>query len=297
MGIRFKTVIIIGILGMLSVGGIGYLNYSFSKKAAISEAKSKSQLLLNYVHSTRKYLKNVQRPLVKELIEKDRFYPELMSGFVVARGTFDIFKKDLPNYRFKQATLDPLHMENKADEDEIVLINEFRVSPTINQKEGTITKSGEQLYYIAQPIRIEDKKCLICHGDPGDAPKDQVEIYGTTNGYYWNMGDTVAAFMVYVPVQEALDAALRSTTQIVMLGGGFLAIVLVSIWLLLDRKVVAPIISLSRRTNEISLGKNLDKSIAANSKDEIGILSEAIDRLRESINVALKRSSKGRNRP
>lgn len=289
MGIRSKTLLIIGILGAISVGAIGYISYSSSKESAIKEAKSKSQLILNYVHSTRKYLKNVQRPLVMDLVEKDRFYPELMSGFVVARGTYDIFRKDLPNYQFKQATLDPLHPDNKAEESEIVLINEFRVKPSLKQKEGILEKNGEPYFYIAQPIRIEDKKCLTCHGHPEDAPKDQIEIYGKTNGYFWNMGDTVAAFMVYIPIQEALKSALESSSKLMLLSGGSLVMVLLTIGFVLDRKVVSPIVSLSHRANEISLGKDLDKAIKSRSGDEIGQLSEAIERLRESINIVFKR--------
>jgi protein-histidine pros-kinase len=163
MGIRGKTIFLIGIMGLLSIGMMGYFSYRFSKDIAIDEAKSKSQLVLNYVHSTRKYLKNVQRPLVMELIEQDRFYPELMSGFVVARGTYDIFKTQLPGYRFKQATIDPLFPGNQADSNETALIQTFHDTPAIKQHEGTVEKDGELFYYIAEPIRVDNEKCLKCH--------------------------------------------------------------------------------------------------------------------------------------
>lgn len=292
MGIRLKALIIIGVLSLIAITAMGFVSYRFSMENAMTEAKTKSMIVLNYVHSTRKYLKNTQRPLVMELIEEDRFYPELMSGFVVARGTYELFQSQLPEYRFKQATLDPLLPKNKADADEVRIIETFRGDPSLTVQDGTIEKDGEDYFYMAQPIKIDNQKCLNCHGDPAKAPKDQVEIYGTSNGYNWKMDDTVAAFVVYVPIRQALDAALKSTQNLVMIGGGCILFALVVVWFFLDRSIVSPILRLSQRAEDISLGKNIGKKVEAGSAVEISRLANAIDRLRISILVILKRKRK-----
>lgn len=283
MGIRMRSILVMGILGFLAIAVIGITSYKLSVRNALDEAKAKSNIILNYAMATKAYMKKVQRPLVKELIENDRFYPELMSGFVTARGTFELFKKSSPDYTFKQATLDPLNATNRADQEEVKLINSFAKNPTLKSSEGRIVKNGAEVFYFAQPIKVNSARCLTCHGDPYDAPKDQVEIYGTETGYNWKLDDTVAAFVVYIPTEAAIATAKKLSLTLVMIGAGGIFLILLILWFFLDRSVVLPIVQLAQRTESFSLGENLDEPILGKSKDEIGTLAHAIERLRISL--------------
>lgn len=60
--------------------------------------------------------------------------------------------------------------------------------------------------------------------------------------------------------------------------------------------IIRPVAMLERRATEISLGKNLDHSIVAMSEDEIGSLARAIERLRISVALMLRRFSKKEER-
>jgi HAMP domain-containing protein len=277
-----------GILGLLAIAVIGITSYKLSVKNAMDEAKIKSNIILNYAMATKDYMSQVQKPLVQELIEKDRFYPELMSGFVSARGTFEIFKKSFPGYTFKQATLDPLNPSSKADQNEIEFIKTFDQNPTLKSSEGQITKNGADFFYFAQPVKINSKGCLKCHGDPYDAPKDQIEIYGTETGYNWKMDDTVAAFVVYIPTADAIAAAKKLSFTLILVGAAGIIVILLILWFFLDRSVVLPITKLSQRTDSFSLGEDLDEPITGKSNDEIGTLAQAIERLRISLVKLLK---------
>ena len=283
MGIRMRSILIMGILGLLAITAIGVTSYQLSVKNALNEAKNKSRIILNYAMATKQYMKKVQRPLVKELIEEDRFYPELMSGFVAARGTFELFKQSSPDYTFKQATIDPLNPSNRADTEELKFIDYFSKNPGAKSSEGVITKNGTDLFYFAQPIKVNSSGCLNCHGDPYDAPKDQVEIYGTETGYNWNLNDTVAAFIVYIPTAEAIAAAKTLSLTMMAIGAGGIFLVLLILWFFLDRSIVVPIVDLARRTEDFSLGENLNAPITNKSKDEIGTLAHSIERLRISL--------------
>ncbi|HIJ90676.1 MAG: DUF3365 domain-containing protein [Desulfobulbaceae bacterium] len=289
MGIRSRFIIIMGIIFGLATMGIGTASYLFSKRNAMQEAKSKGELIFNYILATRDFYTEKQRPLIMEVFEKDRFYPELMSGFVLTRGTFDIFKKNLTGYEFKQATIDPLYPPNKADEWETKLIAMFAAQPELKTHEGTMQRNGETFFYLAKPIKVAGKDCLRCHGDANDAPKDQVEIYGSTNGYNWKDGATVATYVVYVSVEEALANARKSAITLYLIGTGFLLVALIGIWLFMDRFVVNPIVRLSVKAEEISLGKNMEESFSIKQNDEIGALAIAIERLRMSMVRILKR--------
>jgi len=211
-----------------------------------------------------------------------------MSGFVSARGTFELFQKSYPGYVFKQATLDPLNESNKANAEEQAIISDFKKNPALKSTEGRVVKNGEDVFFFAQPIRVDSKSCLRCHGNPNDAPKDQIEIYGSETGYNWEKDDTVAAFVIYIPTAAAIQAAKKLSLTLVGIGAGGIILILLVIWFFLDRSVVSPIVHLAERTESFSLGEDLENPIEANSKDEIGALAHAIERLRISLVKLLK---------
>lgn len=283
MGIRPRIIMIMGIFSLIATLIIGAASYKLTERNAIVEAKKKGQLLFHYILAYRQYFQTQQRALVMELVDENRFYPELMSGFVVTRGIWDVFKEENKGYDFKQATLDPLYQPNKADSDEIKMIDAFRQSPDLQMLEGVIDKSGEKFFYLAYPIKIDSRDCLRCHGDPADAPRDQVEIYGTENGYRWQFGDTVSAYVIYVSIQEALASAKQMAGMLFLVGIGCFFLALLAMAVFLDRSVIQPIEYLSGRIAEISQGKNLQEGFRPEGDDEIGILARGIEHLRQSM--------------
>ncbi len=291
MGIRSKFVTIITVLSLLATLAIGYTSYMLSRQSAIAEAKSKGEIIFNYIEASSKFFSKYQYPLIMEQItDKDRFFPELMSKFVVNRMEYEIFQETLEGYQFKQATLDPLWPDNKADQDEKKVIAYFKANPDATVQEGVMGKGGDNFFYTAKPIKINKGFCLTCHGDPADAPEDQRDIYGTENGYNWEMNDTVGTSIVYISISKAMDDAKQSALKIFLVGIGCLLVTIVCIWVFLDRSVVSPIIRLSGSAKDISIGKNLCDSIHTESNDEIGTLANSIDRMRISVNKLLKRT-------
>jgi hypothetical protein len=288
MGIRARFVLIMGFLGVFAIVVIGYASYQFSVKSALDEAKSKGEIIFSYIVSANKFFTDNQRPLIMELVEKDRFYPELMSTFNITREIYENFSKKLPGYNFKMATLNPLQPANKADKDEILLISELDRTQSLARKEGSITKGGVEYYYLAEPVKVETS-CLLCHGDPQQAPKDLVDIYGTDHGYQWEVGKVSSALIVYIPTKQAMKTAWENASMLFGIGTGCLLIALLGTWIFLDRSVVTPIVLLSNRTVDISLGKNIEEGIVSKSKDEVGSLAQAIERLRVSIVKMLRR--------
>ncbi len=116
-----------------------------------------------------------------------------------------------------------------------------------------------------------------------------ITVYGTENGYNWQVGKTVAAYITYVPIQKAIEAARKSA--LTLLGYGLVGITLLSlvIWFSLEKYLVQPITRLEERATEISLGKNLDAKIVMTSNDEIGTLGQAIERMRISVTKLMER--------
>ncbi len=291
MSIRIRFIILIGILSLLATVGIGVASYKFSVDNALSEAKSKGHLVFDYMQASRFFFKNQQRPLIMEHVGRGEFIPELMSGFSLTRGVWDEFQKKNKDYLFKQATIDPLHPDNKADKFDMVIIDKFRKNKDMKRSEGVIDKNGVSFFYYAEPIKVKSN-CLRCHGDPADAPKAVTEKYGTKNGYHWKADTIAAAYVIYVPMQYALNKAKKAAMNLVAIGAAGILVMMFIIWVYFSQYVVKPISTLEKRATEISLGKNLGEPIGITSKDEIGSLARAVDRLRISVERMLKRFQK-----
>ena len=292
MSIRIRFLVLIGVLSLLATIGIAYASYQFSINNAVTEAKSKGQLVFDYLEASRKYFKQHQRPKVFEILPRGQFVPELLSTFALTRGVSDEFQKKNPDYVFKQATVDPLHLANKADKDDLRIIDAFKRNPDKTLDEGTITKDGQSYYFFAQPIKIESAKCLRCHGDPNTAPKEQQALYGTEHGYNWKVGEIASAYIVYVPLEKALAQAKKSAINLVALGAGGILVMMLILWIFFSMYVIKPITMLEQRATEISLGKNLAEPIITPSNDEIGSLARSVDRLRISVEKMLQRFKK-----
>ncbi len=73
------------------------------------------------------------------------------------------------------------------------------------------------------------------------------------------------------------------------MGAAGIVILMGVIWFFLSSGVVTPLAKLQEKTKQISLGKELDEDVGIHSKDEIGDLARAIDRLRISTAKLLKR--------
>lgn len=289
MSLRVRFMALIAILSLIASISLAVFSYKFNVTNALKEAKIKGELVYDYMSASRDYFGEHQLPLIYAAAGRDFFVPEIMSSFAVARGVFETFAKKSSGYIFKQATKNPLVPSNKADAQELELISFFNQHKDVKEKEGQMIKNGQTYYYFAQPIEVRDETCLECHGNPEDAPEEQLDIYGEESGYGWTVGDTVSTLMVYVPIQSALDEAQKMATGLFLAGTGGILILMLLIWIFFSRYIVKPLIMLERRATEISLGKNLGESIVTPSQDEIGSLGRAIDRLRISIEKMLQR--------
>ncbi|TLN00711.1 HAMP domain-containing protein, partial [bacterium] len=90
---------------------------------------------------------------------------------------------------------------------------------------------------------------------------------------------------------EAFAAAKKNTLVLLGIGVGGLLVTLLGVWIFLDRSVVSPIVRLAGRTEEISLGKNLNDKVSEAAGGEISILAGSIERLRISLVKILKRNA------
>jgi protein-histidine pros-kinase len=115
-----------------------------------------------------------------------------------------------------------------------------------------------------------------------------VDLYGSANGFGWKMEEVIGAQIVSVPMSVPIERA-NQTFKAFM---GSLAIVFLAIFLLLNgmlyTMVIRRVTRLAAIADQVSLG-NLDAGeFRTGSKDEIGVLTEAMGRMKASLVHAMK---------
>ena len=278
-------VIIIFIMGIL-LSGLTF--WQTLEHRVETEVSSKALVLMETVNGVRNYTQDRVRPLLKERIETEtKFTPETVPNFA-AREVFEYFRKnpDYVQYLYKDAAPNPTNLRDRADEFETELVEGFR-------EQGSLQKSGwrefyqGEVFYVARPLTIEKQSCLECHSTPSKAPQSLLTTYGTENGFGWELNQIVAAQVIYVPAEEILASVRRSfATTLGILAGTFIVIIF-ALNFFLKRFVIRRIQKIARTAQAVSRG-DLEANFQEDSKDEIGLLVIAFNRMRSSVEVAMK---------
>jgi Protein of unknown function (DUF3365) len=132
--------------------------------------------------------------------------------------------------------------------------------------------------------------CISCHGDAESAPTDVKLRYGTAHGFGFKEGDVAGVISVRLPARSFWQVAVTIVGggwQLAMILGAFLiAMVFVRF------AIVNPVERLTKATDLISLAQPADLGVAGigrNSRNELHQLAIAIDRLRRSIHIAMRK--------
>lgn len=294
IGTKVNLILVIVFLAGLLISGTALANVLGQK--AENEVSEKALVLMQVSSSIRKYTNERVHPLLlPKLDTQEQFIPESIPAFSV-REVFEIFRKnkDYANFLYKDATLKPTNLRDKADDFETRLVKQFQKNANLTALSGYRTMSGEKLFYTAKPLKIVDATCLNCHSTPDRAPKSQIVTYGSTNGFGWNLNEIVAAQVIYVPAANVLQNATRFFVLIIgVIAVIFSAIVFV-MNLLLRKTVLQRIKKIATVAEKVSVG-DMDASFGKQQKDEIGALAEAFNRMKYSLEIALNMLSSNSN--
>lgn len=261
-------------------------NYLYDN--AKSEIQERARLMMQATLATRDYTSQDIKPLlIRRERANDTFLPETVPAFA-ATEVFQRIQAQNPDYSYKEATLNPTNLRDRASDWEADIINSFR-----NHRDEKLlfgernTPAGRSLY-MARPITIKDPACLDCHDTARRAPKAVVAQYGPDNGFGWKLNETVGAQVVSVPESVAIKTADRALTQIIV----DLAILAVFSLLLFDLllifTVIRPVKKLARIADEVSKGRLEVEQLPVRGRDEISNLAASFNRMLRSLQQAMK---------
>nr|WP_314539439.1 DUF3365 domain-containing protein [uncultured Massilia sp.] len=254
--------------------------------SAREETLQNARLLVQASNAAGKYAAAHIVPLLDNRM-KFEFVPEAVPTFAAIEHLNELLKA-YPDYTYKQATLNPINLRNRANDWETPLVHRLRANPATEELVGERATPGGPALYIARPIRITNAACLACHSTPEAAPRTMTDIYGTQHGFGWKMNETVGALVVSVPMTVPLQRAstLLHTYMWSLLGVfAFLFVALnVTVHLFVTRRIAR----LSHTADQVSLGHFDAAAFDIRDGDELAQLSQSFDRMRTSLASAMR---------
>jgi HAMP domain-containing protein len=269
------------------IAASGYLARNFLLKSAREQVLQEARLMMGSAGAMRTYTTKQVGPLLQaHQKESNTFLAQTVPAFA-ATEAFNYLRNDYPDYTYKEATLNPTNLRDRAVDWEADVIERFRNHPDQNEFSGERdTPSGRSLF-LAKPI-VAMAPCLECHSSPREAPITMTRIYGKNNGFEWKMGDTVGAQIISVPMSVPLGIADRAfRTLMASLGGiavGTMFLIDIAIFLM----VIRPVTRLSNAADEISKGNLNVPELPVKGSDEIAQLAQSFNRMYLSLVKAIR---------
>jgi len=285
MGLRLKFNLVLLVVFILGLVVSAYVSYELLQRNARDEVLRSAGLMMEAALSMRAYTVGHVRPNLR--VVEDEFLPQSVPAF----GATEIMRqlrKTHPDYTYKEAALNPTNPRNRATEWEVDVINDFRNFAEHKEISGArMTPSGPSLY-LARPFTIKDGACLNCHTNADMAPPAMVKVYGPSNGYGWKLGEVIGAQIVSVPMAVPIEKAHH--TFLVFMGS--LAAVFAAVFIILNAMlsflIVRPMRRMAAAAEKISVGAFDIPELPARGKDEVALLAKSFNRMRRSLEKALR---------
>jgi protein-histidine pros-kinase len=277
----------IALVAVFAIGATitGLVCRSILSRDADREIRAEAELMLDGALAARDYTSNEIAPLLRAQMQS-QFLPQSIP-FYAATEHFLRLHASQPDYSYQEATLNPTDLRDRATDWQADIIQRFRNDSTARELSGQRDTPMGPTLYLAKPIRASSE-CLECHGTPASAPPTLIARYGSNNGFGWQPGDVIGAQVVSVPIAAAKARADRAFRAfLVSLIAVFLALLLV-VNLVLYYLVVRPVQRMAHIADRLSVGDSSAPEFSTGGGAEIDALGRAFNRMRTSLDKALK---------
>jgi HAMP domain-containing protein len=291
MRLRQKFTILLAVILIMGLSISGLALSSLLRQNARNDVAATGLMLMETMTSVRKYTSTQVNPELKDKLAS-KFLPQTVPGYS-AREVFEVLRNK-QNYRdffYKEATLNPTNLRDKADRFESGIVEQFRKDGNLKELSDFRKLSGGDIFYIARPLAVLDVSCLECHSTPEVAPKSMIERYGSANGFGWQLSEIVGAQIISVPANTVINKANKSSFVIIGLVSAVFVAVILLVNIFLNRQVIRPLKHITRVAEEVSTG-HMDAEFDKFGNDEIGNLAKAFKRMQFSLEMAMNRLKK-----
>lgn len=286
MGLRLKFNIVLVLVFAAGIAVSAYVSQRLLQDNAQEAVLHNAGLMMEAALSIRGYTVQQVKPHLEDKLQAV-FLPQSVPAYS-ATEIFNALRKKYPDYSYKEATLNPTNPRDRAVEWEADIVNGFRADPKKTEVTGLrMSPTGPQLY-LARPIQIKDPACLACHTTPEVAPASMVKLYGPSNGFGWKHMEIIGAQIVSVPMSLAQRNAQEAFRAFLFSLSAIFAVAFVVLNVMLSFMIIRPIARMAEAADRISTGDFDVPEFSGKGKDEIAALGVAFNRMRRSLQKALK---------
>jgi protein-histidine pros-kinase len=266
---------------LAGTGGLYLLLYD----EAIQKAEQEARVMLSSARAVGEYTEAHILPKLTAA-SANAFEPEQVP-YYASRMVFRSVTGKAALYTLRFPTFNPTNPDDRPTPFEIELITRFRDDTHLTELTGAHGVEQGKVFYLAHPVRIEDRECLVCHSTPDRAPPAMLTQFGAVNGFGWKLHDTVGMEILTVPLTEQL----RGTVQLMLfLAGGLLLIFVVAyvtLSIVFDSALVRPLSALATAADTASQAGEPQLNVPRSAVREIRVLAEALERMRLSMTKAM----------
>jgi len=282
---KFNLVLILffGFSGFI----ISHLAYLFLTRNARDQVLQQAELMMASAKSTRDYTSEQVKPLLLQHPEHEtRFLPQTVPAFA-ATSLFNSMRKSYPDYSYREATLNPTNLIDRADDWEADIVRYFADHANEKKIVGVRETPTGRYLYLAKPM-IATQSCLECHSTPDVAPAAMVKLYGAQNGFGWKLNQVIAAQIVAVPMAVPIQVADNAYRSLILFLVTTFVVIIIALDTALYLIVIRPLHIVSSAADRISKGDTDIPDLQVKGKDEIADVTASFNRMRVSLQKALR---------
>ena len=269
----------------LAALAVGWACSSMLQANAKRESLREAGLMMDSALSMRAYTSEEIVPLLNAQLSKE-FLPQSVPSYAATQNFLKL-RDHHPEYAYREATLNPTNLRDRAADWETDIVQQFRNDAHAGEVVGERDTPMGRSLYLARPITAEPK-CLVCHSTPAAAPASLLARYGGNNGFGWQPHEVIGAQVVSVPLAMATANADRIFHRVMSAIVAILAAALVIVNAVLYFAVVRPVRRMARVADEVSLGNVSAGEFPAGGSTELVDLARSFNRMRTSLAKALK---------
>jgi HAMP domain-containing protein len=279
------NIVFLTVFGIGFGAAVGVTNYLLQDNAR-EETLQSARVLMQSALAARTYTAAQIVPLLETRL-KYEFLPQSIPSYAATEQLGQLLKQ-YPDFSYKEATLNPTNLRDRAADWEADLVNTLRAKPSVTELVGQRNTAIGPALYVARPLQIKNAACLRCHSVPDAAPQTMLDIYGRNNGFGWKHMEIIGAQVVSVPMEVPLRraSAMLKTYMLSMLV--IFVILFIALNIMVHFFVTRRITRMSRLADQVSLGEFNAEEFDVKGSDELSALARSFARMRASLASAMK---------
>jgi len=265
------------------------LTFNIIKNEALKDANEKTQIMTDITLSVHKYFSDILKPHLFNKINKGEFPDEFDPTWMSSSYVIDNIKKNFKDinkkgYEYNHYAINARNPAREAFNEEKAFLIEMNNNPDLIDKTFIKKENGIKYFYFLKKGETIKKSCLKCHGNPEDAPKDLVAIYGNKRGFNKKIDKVISVETYKIPLRKIIINNINTILLFSVLFLFFLILLLFFKTLLLNKLFFIPLKKINNQFKNISFNTNyLQKNIVEEYSPELNDIIKSFNKMNNKL--------------